>query len=144
LTATGLALLILTTLAVKQTQGVLGYVTTVREVTLMSGSDEGTSGAVPQDQEMEVAAILGSLAIPLLMLIALSIAARIRKVPVSTALVQGFRSGGLSVACFLLLIYGVLALSTVRREQAMDAGLRQMVEHEGRYYAALAGQPWPQ
>ena len=100
----------------------------------------------PRDLEtivVEGLVVAMGLAAPLLMMIVLAIAGRARRVPVSVALVEGFRAGALPVACVLVVVYGAFALATLRQERVMDNGLRQMIRHEGRYYASLAGMPWP-
>lgn len=138
---TALALLALAGLSSWQGRGLIGYGASLRELGLSGG---GAGSGAPQAQEMMVSAMVGGLAVPLLLLLILSVAGRVRRVPVSVALVRGFKTIGVPLACLLLVVYGALALGTVRQERAADAGLRRMVQHEGRYYAALAGRPWPQ
>ena len=141
LTAGGL--LVLGGLATWQARGVVGFADAVRMLTDVTSSDGAAAGDMPQEQETEVVTILVSLALPLLMLLVLSLVGRARRVPVSVALVRGFRAAALPTACLLVVLYGALTLATLRQERQMDDGLRQMVQHEGRYYASLAGQPWP-
>jgi len=83
------------------------------------------------------------LVVPLMLGIGVSVWGRRRRVPVSAALAAGFRTTALPLACLLVIGYGTLALGTLRQEQQMDDGLRQMIRHEGRYYASLAGTVWP-
>ncbi len=89
-----------------------------------------------------IAAGIG-LIVPVVLAIVLSIRTRKRRVPVFAALADGFRAAALPLACLLVIGYGATALGTLRQEQQMDNGLRQMIRHEGRYYASLAGTMWP-
>lgn len=139
-----LALLALAGLSAWLGQGLVGYGGTLRGLGTLSAGDGATGTTGPQAQESLVFAMIGGLAVPLLLLLILSIAGRVRRVPVSVALVRGFAGAGLTLGCLLLIGYGALALGTLREERAADDGLRQMVRHEGRYYASLAGRPWPQ
>lgn len=139
---TALALLALAGLAAWQGHGLLAYAGGLRLARELSGAAD--SAAAGQSQEMLMGVILGGLAVPLLLLLILSIAGRVRRVPISVALVRGFGGAGTIIGCLLLMAYGALVLGTLRQERAANDGLRQMVQHEGRYYAALAGRPWPQ
>lgn len=89
-----------------------------------------------------IAAGIG-LIVPAVLAIVVSICARKRRVPVFAALADGFQRMALPLACVLVIGYGVAAMGTLRQEQRMDDGLRQMIRHEGRYYASLAGIAWP-
>lgn len=134
------ALLVLGGLSSWLGRGLGGYADSLRE---LSGDGGAIGTAAPQAQETQVTAMISGLLVPLLLLVILSIAGRVRRVPVSVALVRGFRGAGVTLACLLLIGYGALVLGTLRQERAADDGLRQMVQHEGRYYATLASRPWP-
>ncbi len=107
----------------------------------LSGGDGTGSPEVPPVVQM-VAAGAGLL-VPVVLAVALSIHARIRRVPASAALASGFQRVALPLACLLVIGYGAAVLGTLREEQRIDDGLRQMIRHEGRYYASLAGADWP-
>lgn len=141
LLALGAPLLILGALAAWQIQGVLGFVQTLHDLTGVSGN--GAAGDMPQAAEAEVLTLIGSLTVPLLMLLVLSIVGRVRRVPVSVALVYGYRTKAVPAACLLVVLYGALALGTLRQERQMEDALHQIVQNECLYYASLAGQPWP-
>lgn len=122
-------------------RGLEGYADSLR---VLSDDGGATGAAAPQAQEILVTALIGGLILPLLLLVVLSIAGRVRRVPVSVTLVRGFRGAGVTLACLLLIGYGALVLGTLRQERAADDNLQQMVQHEGRYYAKLAGRSWPE
>jgi hypothetical protein len=46
-------------------------------------------------------------------------------------------------ACTVTVLYGLLTVHTVRVGETMNRSLIRMVENEGRFYAELAGRPWP-
>lgn len=138
----GLALLALAALGAWQMRFGVEFARAQMEMTGAQGYSAATPGG-PEAFAMEAVAVAVSLALPLLMVLVLAIAGRARRVPVSVALVEGFRAGALPVACVLVVVYGAFALATLRQERVMDNGLRQMIRHEGRYYASLAGMPWP-
>ncbi|MES2465212.1 MAG: hypothetical protein V4671_31990, partial [Armatimonadota bacterium] len=73
----------------------------------------------------------------------LAILARFRRVPVSVGIVRGVAGGALPVASVLLLAYAAVTVVTLRIERQGLAELAEMTRHEGRYYARLAGKPWP-
>jgi hypothetical protein len=73
----------------------------------------------------------------------LAILARCRRIPVSVGIVRGAAGSALTVAAIWLFAYAVVALVTLRAEQQGLAELAEMTRHEGRYYARLAGRPWP-
>ena len=80
---------------------------------------------------------------PLLLLLVSGIAARIRRVPLGTGLVQGFRTATPSLACLLLLVWGGLLLGTLRQEGVVTTQMEHQLHDEGPYLAAQAGQTWP-
>ncbi len=143
---TVLALGGLALVAAWQTRGVLQFVHLETGVIGLSGSDDGyhPTGFDPTSPLAigTIAAGVGMI-VPSLLAIAISIRARIRRVPVSAALTSGFRAAALPLACLLVIGYGAAALGTLRQEQQMDDGLRRMINHEGKYYASLAGAVWP-
>lgn len=84
--------------------------------------------------------VLSVLAAPLLLLMVFIALTRACRRPLLFGVTHGLRAAALPVACCPVLVYGGLMLGTVRREKALDYGVRQTVAHEGQY---LAGQPWP-
>lgn len=138
---TALMLMGLTLVAAWQTRGILKFVQVQSGISGLSGDGSGGSETSPLIAGLIVAGI--GLIVPAVLAIALSIRARIRRVPAFAALASGFRRVALPLACVLIIGYGAAVLGTLREEQRMDNGLRQMISHEGRYYAALAGAAWP-
>jgi len=124
-----------------QARGIVSFVQVEGGIMGLSGGDGTGSPEVPPVVQM-VAAGAGLL-VPVVLAVALSIHARIRRVPASAALASGFQRVALPLACLLVIGYGAAVLGTLREEQRIDDGLRQMISHEGRYYAALAGAAWP-
>ena len=124
-----------------QARGVVDFVQIETDLVGLSGND-GTDTFPPQAAAGLIAVPVG-LVVPLMLGIGVSVWGRRRRVPVSAALAAGFRTTALPLACLLVIGYGTLALGTLRQEQQMDDGLRQMIRHEGRYYASLAGTVWP-
>lgn len=92
---------------------------------------------------VRIVIVAATLAVPLLLLCVFTLAGRARRVPVNVAVVRGFLSSAVPVACVLFLVWSGLCLATLRQERQMDAELNQMRTHEGRYLALLAGVPWP-
>lgn len=138
LTALGLGVLI--GAAHWQTQSAVSVVRLNRAYLGLSG--DGMSQTLQHDWAPDVS-IAASLAAPLLILLTSLGVSLTRRASFRETLRSGFRMGGLPIACVLVIVYGALALGTLRQERAVNDGLQQMVQHEGRYYAALAGQTWP-
>jgi hypothetical protein len=68
---------------------------------------------------------------------------RVRKAPLIPGIFHGYASLALPVVCALLLVYGGITVKTTRMGVAINSNLEKMVQHEGRFYAGLAGRPWP-
>jgi len=90
-----------------------------------------------------VVGVLAAAALPLLLCLIFSIAARLKRVPVSAGVVQGFRLGTPLVLCLLTVAYASLTLWTVPKENAANAALAQSLHGEGQYAAQITGQVWP-
>ena len=86
--------------------------------------------------------VLGA-AVPVLLLLTLSIRAAVKHLPESVALVEGFRAFAPPLACALALLYGGLALWTVHQENAVNTGLERALHGEAQALAAQQGKPWP-
>lgn len=127
--------------AVWQTRGILKFVQVQSDISGLSGGGSGGSEPSPLIAGLIAAGI--GLIVPAVLAIVVSLRARKRRVPVSAALADGFQRVALPLACVLVIGYGAAAMGTLRQEQQMDDGLRQMIRHEGRYYASLAGTVWP-
>ncbi len=132
---TALMLMGVTLVAAWQTRGILKF------VQWLSGGENGGNETSPLIDGLIVAGI--GLIVPAVLAIALSIRARKRRVPAFAALASGFQRVALPLACVLIIGYGAAVLGTLREEQRTDDGLRQMISHEGKYYASLAGAVWP-
>jgi hypothetical protein len=87
--------------------------------------------------------VIGGILLFVVWMSSLAILARCRRVPVSVGIVRGAAGGALTVASVLLFAYAAVTLITLRTEQQGLAELAEMTRHEGRYYARLAGKPWP-
>ncbi len=138
---TALMLMGVTLVAAWQTRGILQFVQVQSGISGLSGGGEQGSQTSPLIAGLIAVGI--GLIVPAVLAIALSIRARKRRVPASAALASGFQRVALPLACLLIIGYGAAVLGTLREEQRMDNGLRQMISHEGRYYASLAGAAWP-
>lgn len=138
---TALMLMGVTLVAAWQTRGILKFVQLQSGIVGLSGDGSGGSETSPLIAGLIVAGI--GLIVPAVLAIALSIRARIRRVPAFAALASGFQHVVLPLACLLIIGYGAAVLGTLREEQRTDDGLRQMISHEGKYYASLAGAVWP-
>lgn len=84
-----------------------------------------------------------ALAVPLPALLVLAARSRARRVPLAAGVLQGFRTAFVPIACALALLYGGLALGTLRQERRVAAGLARVIRDEGPYLAEQRGQPWP-
>lgn len=84
-----------------------------------------------------------SLAVPMLVVLVLSISSRIYRVPIATGVGRGLRGVAVPIACILMLVYGTSILATSREEKRENVRLLHMIQHEGRYYAEAAGKTWP-
>ncbi len=107
---------------------------------LFSGND------APNSSALSPPTLLGSavgLAVPLLLALILTIASRVRRVPVSTGLVRGFCAAVPPIFCGLIFLYGGLLLWTARQETAANYALVRSLHGEGQYLAQLTGQKWP-
>ncbi len=90
-----------------------------------------------------ITGVLSAAALPLLLCLVFSIAARVKRVPASVGVVQGFRLGTPLVLCLLAVGYGGLTLWMVRQENALNAALTQSLHGEGQYAAQLMDKTWP-
>lgn len=81
--------------------------------------------------------------LPLLAVGVLSIAACIRRVPVSVSLARGLRVAALPAASVLVIAWAVALARTVPLEAAARSAQEQRDAHEGRYAAARLGVEWP-
>lgn len=76
--------------------------------------------------------------------LALAIAARMRGEPVVVTVIRRYGNWAVPVACALMLVYGSIAVRTARMSAELNQSLKQIVRHEGQFYAGLAGKQWPQ
>ena len=127
-----------------QMQGGAETVSTIQQMVSMSGNDANASATVWNNPGLQT--LLGTalaLAAPLLLAITLSIVSRVKRVPVSVGLVNGFRSVMPPLVCALMLVYGGLTLWTVQQEARANYGLERSLHGEGQYLAEITGQAWP-
>lgn len=112
---------------------------------MASLGDDSTSAAFADTTAilLSMCALLFCGAVPLLLLLALTILSRPLRIPASHAVARGFEALAGPVACLLLLGYAGLAVETARREAQAREALAAAVRHEGRYHASLQGKEWP-
>ena len=129
-------------LAAWQVQGAYDLLATLRQTSLLPGSD-----GAPESHLTERVQILVGVAfvitLPLLLALVFSIAARLKRIPASVGMVEGFRAWTPLTLCLLAVLYGGLTLWTVRQEDAVNYGLEQSLHGEAQYLAQLTGQSWP-
>ena len=128
-------------LAAWQSQGAIGLASVMGGMLSPSGDPAAgrhLSLAVQQVQEISLV-----LFFPVLLAIILSISARVRRVPVSVGLIDGFRQTGAVLVPLLVVLYGVLTVFTVRQEARLNYGLERSLHGEGQYLALLTGESWP-
>jgi len=136
------ALSVLSVVAARGMHGADALMTAVSQMLSLSGNDGGPVTDIPAQQQVFLETAL-AMALPLLLAVALSIAARVKRVPVSSGLVGGFRAWTPPLVCALAVFYGGLTLWTVRQENAVNYGLSRSLHGEGQYLAELTGKPWP-
>ena len=136
------ALSALSLVAARGMHGADALMTAVGQMLSLSGSDGGPVTDLPDQQRVFLETAF-AMALPLLLAVALSIAARVKRVPVSAGLVGGFRVWVPPLVCLLAALYGGLTLWTVRQEDAVNYGLSRSLHGEGQYLAELSGEPWP-
>ena len=127
-----------------QTHGGSETISTVQQMVSMSGSDSNAGTTIWNNPGLQT--LLGTalaLAVPLLLAVVLSIMSRVKRVPVSVGLVNGFRVVMPPLVCALMLVYGGLTLWTVRQEARANYGLERSLHGEGQYLAEITGQAWP-
>jgi hypothetical protein len=129
-------------LAAWQTHGSGELWTELQRITSAS-NDESTANTQAAQLDNLLAGMTLSLAVPILLLFVSSIAARVRRVPVSVGLIRSVRTAALPLVCLLVLIWGGILLGTVHQEQIVNGRVGHMVQDEGPYTAARAGLPWP-
>jgi hypothetical protein len=88
-------------------------------------------------------AIFGGAVFHALWIASLAVISRCRRVSVSAGIVRGIANSALPIASVLLFSYVALSLVTLQVERQSLADLKEIAQHEGRYYARLAGKPWP-
>ena len=138
------ALSLLAALAEWQMHGMNDFAGLLR--TLYVQDNDTNNGGMFGDKTVLVQTLLIyalGLAVPLLTAIILSIVSRVKRVPVSVGLVNGFRAVMPPLVCCLMLVYGGLALWTVRQEARANYGLERSLHGEGQYLAEITGQAWP-
>lgn len=125
----------------RQAHGPQCLVALGNEMFVLSGSPDrlGHQNALP----VPLACLAVALAVPLLLLLILAVRSRARRVPLAAGVLQGFRTAFVPIACALVLLYGVLALGTLRQERRVAVGLARTIKDEGPYLAEQRGQPWP-
>ncbi len=101
------------------------------------------SGSSVTDLGIHLAGIVIAGAVPSLLALAFIIAGIVNGVPISVAIVRGYRGCAAPVAAALVLAYAALLPVTLRLERVSDDCIGQTVRHEGRYIAGLAGREWP-
>lgn len=125
-------------------EGVNGSSSIGTLLTDTSGSSDDDSKRLLSGEALHLAlGVLSAAALPVLLGLIFSLAARIKRVPVSAGVVQGFRLGTPLVLCLLAAGYAGLTLWTVRQENAANVALARSLHGEGQYGAQITGHIWP-
>ena len=103
----------------------------------------GLFGLLAGWRAMTLAWLALCLAVPVLLMIAWSIAALVKHVPFSVKAVENFRAVMPPLVFGLMLVYGGLTLWTVQQEARANSGLEQSLHGEGQHLAQTAGLTWP-
>jgi len=98
---------------------------------------------INSDLLFHLVTVAATACVPLLVGTAFIIISRVNRVPVSVALVRGFRGCAVPIAGALILAYAVSMPMTVRQEADIDQRVGESMRHEGKYIAASAGREWP-
>jgi hypothetical protein len=85
-----------------------------------------------------------SLALPLLLFVAIGVASLARRRSYATELLRLLSTAGLTIACAVVVIYAGTVLQTVQAENRVNTGIERTLQHEGRYFAELLGEKWPE
>ena len=88
-------------------------------------------------------AVVLSAGFPLVMAAGFAVKSKRQRVPVSAGLVRGFRYGATPAIIGLALTYTGVVAATAVWDRQVDAALKQMLQHEGRYYADYTDNKWP-
>lgn len=123
-------------------------------VMLMFGGEQGAEpvdrgfqmmfmGSSMADLGYHLATVAAAAIVPIVAALTFWFAGKVNRVPLSVALVRGFRGCAVPIACALLLAYAALLPITLRLESTTDEGVRNSLRHEGRYFASLSGAEWP-
>lgn len=127
-------------LAAWQMHGADGVVGLLRSALPTSG--DGQDSAPSDFFPLLLGVALGS-ACPLFLLLTCAIKARVKRLPFSVGLVEGFRTAAPPLACALALLFGGLALWTAQQEGTVNARLERSLRGEGQALAAQTGKTWP-
>ena len=138
------ALGVLGALAAWGARGATDTLAAGQQIQELSGEEDDIGSGAFAVRMLWIFATLACLTVfPFLLAVALGIAARVKRVPVSSGLVGGFRLWVPPLVCLLAALYGGLTLWTVRQEDAVNYGLTRSLHGEGQYLAELSGEPWP-
>ena len=108
-----------------------------------SGDPGGANGEGQRSAPgLLLAAAAGAFAGPVLAFAAARVGVRGRSAAVA-GIFDGLRGAALLVASLLIFLYGAVALETSRQEHRLSTDLQRVWQHEGRYLADVAGEPWP-
>ena len=66
-----------------------------------------------------------------------------RRIPASVAIVRGFPKLALPLMAALLVLWAGVLVPAACEEASLRVGLDEGLQHEGRMFMKLAGEPWP-
>ena len=84
-----------------------------------------------------------SIALPLALFTGAGIAALARRRKVAGELLRLLPTVGLTLACALVVLYAGCVMETAKAETRINTGISRMQQHEGRYFAELTHEQWP-
>ncbi len=103
----------------------------------------GGDGGAPIAPRVAALVVGFAAALPLLTLFTLGLLSLAWRVPLSVGITRGLRGCALPLACALVMVYGLLVPMTLSQENALNAGMKRCVPHEGRFMAEMVGKRWP-
>ena len=137
-------LVLLAGLVAWRIRGITDYLAMIQDFQEMSSSDsQWLTNALLRGWASAGIDLAFLSVVPALLALILALAARVKRVPASVGLVEGFRAWTPPLVCALAVLYGGLTLWTVRQEGAVNYGLERSVHGEGPYLADLTGKRWP-
>jgi hypothetical protein len=83
------------------------------------------------------------LTVPLLIVLVLALIGWRRRIPASVAIVRSFPKVALPIMAVLFVLWASVLIPAALEEASLRVGLDEGIQHEGRMFMKLAGEPWP-